>query len=256
MKTLWFSLTIAAGLTAFAAVIYASDFVKPTIENLPVFSADGTKIGVLRTITPLRKLKETPQMLMIEYSDDRIYFIGWAAKSYLAQCDTPKAIEAVSSTKPSTVIPGAVPLSEKEAKETPKQRLTTSETKKNLRSILKVPVNYIQQTEINKLQNMEAKSKVSSSAQSKVYMRINPEDKNSDGYAEITVLLQFERDSIVSYFVDEKIASLEDFKSQAAQEYGQVIDFYIQALNKYKEDLRGNFISLCNRAEKSESLIK
>lgn len=238
------------------SIVIASEFVQPTIDNLPVFSSDGTKIGVLRKKVTIHKLRETQQMVLIEYSDESVYFTGWVSKSYVKSSETSGAVQSNSSAIAEKPAPKNENTIANDAVTVSKTRFNIPDTRKEIRQILKVPVNYIQQTEVNKLQNNSSKNKQSSSQQSKVYVKLNPNDKNSDGYAEITVLLEFERDSIVTFFVNEKIEALKVFKEQAALEYSQVIDLYIQALLKYNEDLRGNFITLCGRAEKYEAIIK
>ena len=234
----------------------AVEFVQPVKENTPIYSSDGAQIGVLHKSVPVKLLRESNNMLMIKYSDDSVSFVGWALKSKFVACRPPegpqKDVAAASAEKPAP----AAKAGEEDTGEAqnPKTKLTVAQTRKDLRQLLNVPVNYIQQTQIDKKGERGIRTK--STESSKLYVRLNPTNKNADGYAEITVLCQFERDSIVTYFVNEKIAALEDFRFDAANDYYQVIDSYIAALQKYNEDLRGNFITLCNRAQRYERILR
>ncbi len=252
MQTLAKMLGALLLLLLLATAANATEYVQPTTENVSVFSANGTKIGIIHKKVPVKLVRESGYMIMIEYSDATVSFAGWAAKSLFVPCTPQTKADETVTTKT-----GEVSVSGKTEETTEKKsRLSTAESRKKLRTHLKVPVNYIQQTQIDKTDAIGPKAKSKSTEQSKLFMKLNPTDKNADGYAEITVLLQFNRDSIVTYYINEKIAVLEDFKNEASLEYQTVIDLYIQALQKYNEDLRGNFIALCNRAARYEKIIR
>jgi hypothetical protein len=234
----------------------AVEYLQPMKANTPIYSADGTQIGVLHKLVSVKMLRESNTMVMVEYADGNVSFVGWALKSAFIVSKAPdKTATNETATTPQKPVPSSSAGDESKVIVTPApKRLTVAETKAELHDLLKVPVNYIQQMEVDRKGERGMVARQTEST--KLYMRLNPTDKNSDGYAEITVLLQFDRDSIVTYFVNEKIAALESFQELAAEDYGQVIESYVAALQKYNEDLRGNFVTLYNRAKRYEKLIR
>ena len=247
------ALAVLTAMLTFCVSATASETVKTNTENVPLYNSNGGKIGILKKPVNLRVLRQSGYMFLVEYSDDNLTLVGWVAK---AQCiSAAAAVDETAKTagvsKPAPAGGGTDQITGA-AKET--KRLTAIETRKKLRDILKVPVNYIQQTEVDSKKGGQGSS--TQTEASKLYMRLNPTDKNADGYAEITVLVQFDRDSIVTFFVNQKITTLEEFQQEAAEDYSQIIGCYVEALEKYNDDLRGNFLSLCNRATKYERLLK